>query len=88
MSDARKFKREADRYFEPIKTLNIGDEYLKYRCGVSTLSPKVKVVFIDYIRLRRKTDPAFNEACDKIDKMVDSSRNKISHSNEQVDSNS
>jgi hypothetical protein len=84
-SDRRRIKKEADKYFRPLKNLDIGKEYLKVQLGKSSLPNKTKEILLDYIKIRCSHETSFNEFISHLNGLVKSSVDKIKYENSNIE---
>lgn len=83
-SENRKFRREMDKYFEKIKHLDIGKEYLSICLKESKLPKKTQTVLMDYVRLRCRVDKEFSIFIEHLGKIIQVNINKVVN-NESTD---
>lgn len=65
-------KKLFNKTFAPIRYLNIPDEYVKVKLGISNLSSSKRGLIIAYVTIRRKNDPKFKQVYDKLDSLIES----------------
>lgn len=68
LEDAKKL---FNKTFDPIRNLDIPNEYVKVKLKISNLSASKRGLIIAYVTIRRNNDPKFKEAYDELDSIIE-----------------
>lgn len=82
MSNTKKIKAEAKKYFKCLRRLDIGKEYIKLRTGMSKLTDSTRTALLDYIKIRCNHDPKFNNFILHLNKLIKTTADKVNNEQE------
>lgn len=70
------YQRTFEKRFGWIRQINLSDEYVKVRLGISQLPELKQNRLLEYVRFRYMGEPQFKEVIDKLEQMLVNTANK------------